>query len=75
MEAPTKRDYAQMTESEILAEIEHYKHRLAQFEPPRDKFEAARREVYAILLEHRRQLLAALRAGRPGDWLYEQSLG
>lgn len=75
MEVSSRRDYSRMSEGEILAEIEHYRHRLAQFEPPRDKFDAARREVYAILLEHRRQLLAALRAGRPGDWLYEQSLG
>jgi len=69
------RNYARMSEGELLAEIEHFKQRLSQLDLPRNRLEAARRDVYSILLEHRRQLLAALRDGRPGEWLPEEQLG
>lgn len=61
-----------VTESNILADIRYFESRI-EAAAGRDNRNAAMRRVYANLLAHRRQMLAALRDGRPEAWYeYEQ---
>lgn len=59
---------AGLTEANILADIRYFEARIeaaASHDSSRDQ---AMRRVYASLLAHRRQMLAALRDGRPDAW-------
>lgn len=55
-----------VTESNILADIAYFEQRVAKLES--DSHGKAMQRVYASLLTHRRQMLAALRDGRPDAW-------
>ncbi|MGD8574167.1 MAG: hypothetical protein PVJ40_04380, partial [Gammaproteobacteria bacterium] len=55
-------------EDEVLADIEYFATRLSSLDTSDNSYDQARRHVYEILLAHRRQLLKALRDGRPEAW-------
>jgi len=62
------RDYSQINEVEILADIQYFQEQMAQLPVDADRYTRARRQVYQTLLQQRRQLLSATRAGKPADW-------
>jgi len=55
-----------VTERNILADIRYFEERVASLDS--DSHGKAMQRVYASLLTHRRQMLAALRDGRPDAW-------
>jgi hypothetical protein len=57
-----------ISEMDILSDIDYFRARLAELPVNADRYARARRHVYITLLQQRRRLLAALRAGRPEDW-------
>lgn len=57
-----------MSEVDILSDIDYFREQLAELPVNADRYTRARRQVYMTLLQHRRRLLAAMRAGRPEDW-------
>lgn len=61
-------DYASLSEEQILADIRHFQDRLDNLAAVQNTYDQARRQVYSILLQHRKQLLAAYRAGHPEQW-------
>ncbi|MEA5445132.1 hypothetical protein VCB98_04765 [Gammaproteobacteria bacterium AB-CW1] len=61
-------DYRCITETEVLSDIQYFRDQLAELPVDADRYTQARRHVYITLLQQRRQLLAATRAGRPEDW-------
>lgn len=61
-------DYRDVTVSGILSDIAYFEAQLADLPIDADRYTRARRHVYLTLLQQRRQLLAATRAGRPQDW-------
>lgn len=63
-----RRDYADLTETEVLDDIRRFRERLERAEPPQDSLQATQQEVYRELLQQRRKLLSAIRAGRPELW-------
>ncbi|HEX7029436.1 MAG TPA: hypothetical protein VF254_02480 [Gammaproteobacteria bacterium] len=58
---------AGVTEANILADIRYFEARIEAAVDGNSRDQAMRR-VYASLLAHRRQMLAALRDGRPDAW-------
>lgn len=61
-------DYTKVTENEVLEDIRYFENRLDEIRGAESVYQRARRNVYRILLRHRRQLLAAIRDGRPEAW-------
>lgn len=61
-------DYTKVTENEVLSDIRYFEDRLDEIRHAESVYQRARRNVYRILLRHRRQLLAAIRDGRPEAW-------
>jgi hypothetical protein len=61
-------EYSDVTEVEVLSDIQYFQQQLARLPVNGDSYTRARRHVYQTLLQQRRQLLAATRAGRPMDW-------
>ncbi len=59
---------AGVTESNLLADIRYFETRIGHAAEPEDSRAQAMQRVYASLLAHRRQMLAALRDGRPDAW-------
>lgn len=59
---------AGVTEANILADIRYFESRIERTAASGDNRDQAMRRVYASLLAHRRQMLAALRDGRPDAW-------
>ena len=59
---------AGVTERNILEDIRYCEARLAASGGAEDSHGKAMSRVYASLLAHRRQMLAALRDGRPDAW-------
>lgn len=59
---------AGVNEANIIADIRYFEERIASADSTRDGHAKAMRRVYASLLAHRRQMLAALRDGRPDAW-------
>lgn len=57
-----------ISELDILSDIEYFREQLAELPVDADRYTRARRHVYITLLQQRRRLLAAVRAGRPEDW-------
>lgn len=57
-----------VTERNILADIHYFEARMSAAEKDGNSHGKAMRRVYASLLAHRRQILAALRDGRPDAW-------
>lgn len=55
-----------VNESNVLADIRYFEERVASLDS--DSQGKAMQRVYASLLKHRRQVLAALRDGRPDAW-------
>lgn len=65
-----------LTEQAILADIRYFEAKLAGVPTPGTSYERAMLRVYASLLAHRRQVLAAFRDGRPEAWYeYEHVIG
>jgi hypothetical protein len=65
-----------LTEQAILADIRYFEDKLARQPEPSTSYERAMQRVYASLLAHRRQVLAAFRDGRPEAWYeYEHVIG
>lgn len=64
----SKPDYERLTESQVRADIRYFQERLAQLDRAEDRLSRARRTMYEVLFRQRRQLLAALRDGRPEFW-------
>ena len=62
------RDYSQLPEQAVLEDILYFQQRLLIVGEDHGRYSQARREVYLTLLRQRRQLLSAIRAGRPRDW-------
>lgn len=60
--------FERISEVDILSDIDYFRARLAELPVNADRYTRARRHVYITLLQQRRRLLAALRAGRPEDW-------
>ncbi|HWP94656.1 MAG TPA: hypothetical protein VNL72_02860 [Gammaproteobacteria bacterium] len=68
-------DGTTLTEESILADIRYFESRLQALANPDTSYERAMQRVYASLLAHRRQVLAAWRDGRPEAWYeYEHVL-
>jgi len=59
---------AGLTETNILADIRYFETRVEAMSGRDDSHSRAMVRVYASLLAHRRQMLAALRDGRPDAW-------
>lgn len=59
---------AGVNEANILADIRYFEQRLELAENTDDGHARAMQRVYTSLLAHRRQMLAALRDGRPDAW-------
>jgi len=59
---------AGVTEANILADIRYFEARIDAAAAHGSSRDQAMRRVYASLLAHRRQMLAALRDGRPDAW-------
>ncbi|HEX7046457.1 MAG TPA: hypothetical protein VF275_02635 [Gammaproteobacteria bacterium] len=59
---------AGVNEANILADIRYFEARIETAAASGDSRDQAMRRVYASLLAHRRQMLAALRDGRPDAW-------
>lgn len=59
---------AGVTEANLLADIRYFQSKVEAVVPGGDSRAQAMRRVYASLLAHRRQTLAALRDGRPDAW-------
>lgn len=59
---------AGLTEDNILADIRYFEGRVEAMTGREDSHSRAMFRVYASLLAHRRQMLAALRDGRPDAW-------
>lgn len=57
-----------MTEGNILADIRYFEERIGTVDAADSSHAQAMKRVYASLLAHRRQVLAALRDGRPDAW-------
>lgn len=57
-----------VTEQNILEDIRYFEARLHSSDSAADSHSRAMSRVYASLLAHRRQMLAALRDGRPDAW-------
>lgn len=57
-----------VTEANILADIRYFESRIESAASDGDSRNQAMKRVYASLLAHRRQMLAALRDGRPDAW-------
>lgn len=57
-----------VTEANLLADIRYFEARVDDSASASDSRNQAMRRVYASLLAHRRQMLAALRDGRPDAW-------
>ena len=55
-----------VTEGNILADIRYFEQKVSQLED--GSHGKAMQRVYSSLLTHRRQMLAALRDGRPDAW-------
>jgi hypothetical protein len=62
------RDYSQLPEQAVLDDILYFQERLLSVGEDHGRYSQTRREVYLTLLRQRRQLLTAIRAGRPRDW-------
>ncbi|MDQ2070258.1 hypothetical protein [Natronospira bacteriovora] len=61
-------DYSEVSELQVLSDIQYFQDQLAELPVDDDPYNRARRHVYVTLLQQRRRLLAATRAGRPADW-------
>lgn len=57
-----------VTEANLLADIRYFESRMKAAEAADNSHGKAMRRVYASLLAHRRQMLAAYRDGRPDAW-------
>lgn len=57
-----------LTEEAILADIRYFEAKVQAVKQPGSSYERAMQRVYASLLAHRRQVLAAFRDGRPEAW-------
>lgn len=57
-----------LTEEAILADIRYFEAKVSAASAPGTTYERAMQRVYASLLAHRRQVLAAFRDGRPEAW-------
>lgn len=57
-----------VNEANITADIRYFEERIASADASADVHAKAMRRVYASLLAHRRQMLAAVRDGRPDAW-------
>jgi hypothetical protein len=58
-----------LTEEAILADIRYFETKVQSGkQQPGTSYERAMQRVYASLLAHRRQVLAAFRDGRPEAW-------
>lgn len=57
-----------LDEPAILADIRYFRERVRLLDAVPDGEDAAMRRVYQSLLEHRRRVLAAFRAGHPERW-------
>lgn len=57
-----------VNEANILADIRYFEERVSAATAAQDGHSKAMRRVYVSLLAHRRQMLAALRDGRPDAW-------
>ncbi len=62
------RDYSQLPEQAVLDDIDYFQQQLLRLGEDHGRYSQARRDVYLTLLRQRRQLLTAIRAGRPADW-------
>lgn len=65
---PNPLDYTTLSEEEILADVREFTARLTELDGSSGPVDQTRRQVYVILLQHRQQLLAALRDGNPDNW-------
>lgn len=52
----------------VEADIRYFEHRLAELAGCNNPRDLAQQQVYRLMLRQRRQLLAALRDGRPDAW-------
>lgn len=59
---------AGVTERNILEDIRYFEARLQRSTAANDSHARAMSRVYSSLLAHRRQMLVALRDGRPDAW-------
>lgn len=57
-----------VTEANILADIRYFEERMQALDAEDGNRGSAMQRVFASLLAHRRQMLAALRDGRPDAW-------
>lgn len=57
-----------VTEANLLADIRYFESKVEAASTSSDSRNQAMKRVYASLLAHRRQTLAALRDGRPDAW-------
>jgi hypothetical protein len=65
-----------LTEDAIVADIRYFEGKVREVGVPGTSYERAMLRVYASLLAHRRQVLAAFRDGRPEAWYeYDHVIG
>jgi hypothetical protein len=65
-----------LTEDAIVADIRYFEGKVREMGVPATSYERAMLRVYASLLAHRRQVLAAFRDGRPEAWYeYDHVIG